>query len=90
MVVKRKRIQRGNGIFDFIAPVNKFLKDTKIVSTVGKAVVPILSSIPQTASFAPIVSSGASAADKLGYGKQRGGCCECKMKGKGKKMHVKF
>jgi hypothetical protein len=90
MVVKRnrKRQMNGGGIFDLVAPVNKFLKDTKIISTVGKTIAPILSSIPQTAAYAPIVSSGASVADRLGYGKMKGGC-QCKMKG-GKKMHVKF
>lgn len=91
MVKHRKRL-RGNGIFDdVIMPVNKFLKDTKIISTVGRVAAPILSAIPQTSSLAPIVSSGASVIDKLGYGKMKGGC-GCKMiKGKGKRVKsVKF
>lgn len=74
-VGKRRHRRRGRGI---LSDINEWLKKTKILSTVGKAVAPL------TGSFAPLVSGATQFAESHGYGRKhkRGGC-----DGAGKRRH---
>lgn len=78
----KKHMMKGNGIFEDVGrwagQANKFLKDTKIISSVAKgitAVAPLIG-LPEVA---PISGAVAGVAGSLGYGRRRvkGGCNSC-------------
>ena len=80
---KKHHMMKGNGIFQdigrFAGEANKFLKDTKIISSVAKgvaAVAPLLG-MPEVT---PIAAGIGGVASSFGYGKRRkarGGCNSC-------------
>ena len=60
----RRRRQRGAGFMDWVRKGNNFLKNTKLISTVGNA----LGSVG-----VPYASKIAGVAGRLGYGRRRMG-----------------
>lgn len=56
----RRRRQRGRGIMDFISKAGKFLKDSKLISTVGNAL---------GQAGIPLASQIGSVAGSLGFGR---------------------
>ena len=59
-----RRRMRGAGFMDFVKKANSFLRDNKVISTIGNA----LGSIG-----VPMASNIAGVAGKLGYGRKRRG-----------------
>ncbi len=60
-----------NGIKKTAGDVNKFLKDTKIISKTGKLAKVVLPFIPVASSFADTAGTIGNAAESLGYGKRK-------------------
>ena len=60
-----------NGIKKTAGDVNKFLKDTKIISKTGKLAKVVLPFIPAVSSFADTAGTIGNAAESLGYGKRK-------------------
>jgi hypothetical protein len=58
----RRRRMRGRGFMDFIGKANSFLKNSKLISTVGSAL---------GAAGVPYAGQIAGVAGKLGYGRPR-------------------
>ena len=62
--VRRVRRMRGRGLMDFLGKANNFLRNSKLVSTVGSAL---------GAAGVPFASQIGSVAGSLGYGRRRRG-----------------
>lgn len=61
---RRRRRMRGRGLMDFLGKANNFLKQSKLVSSVGSAL---------GAAGVPFASQIGSVAGSLGYGRRRRG-----------------
>ena len=61
-------IKDNFGAGSFLSGLKDKLKESKIVSTVGKLAAPLMSLNPATAAFAPVVGQLANSADQYGYG----------------------
>ena len=61
--VRRVRRMRGRGLMSFLGKANRFLRRSKLVSTVGSAL---------GAAAVPFASQIGSVANRLGYGRKRG------------------
>ena len=63
-VSRRRRRMRGRGLMDFLGKANNFLKQSKLVSSVGNAL---------GAAGIPLAGKIAGVASSLGYGRRRRG-----------------
>lgn len=61
-VAGRRRKMRGRGFMDFLGKANDFLKNSKLISTVGSAL---------GSAGVPFASQIGSAAGAFGYGRRR-------------------
>jgi hypothetical protein len=65
-------VQDSFGAGNFLSGLKDMLKDTRLISSVGKFAGPLLSANPQTAAVGPAVSALANAAENYGYGDGEG------------------
>jgi len=61
---RHRRVMHGSGLFDWIKKAHSWIKNNKVISTVGSA----LSGVPVIGNVAGVVGS---IADTLGYGRRR-------------------